>query len=82
LFRFIPGKNWPVGIQQAIHAMRIKLPTTTWSSRHKTQIAEKSGHEIKEAYFGSVMIDHAKASKAVARLPNVQGDIYINNMNN
>jgi hypothetical protein len=64
LFRFIPGKNWPVGIQQAIHAMRIKLPTTTWSSRHKTQIADKSGHEIKEAYFGSVMIDQAKATKA------------------
>jgi len=48
----------------AIQQMRIKQPTTTWSSRRTGQLVDKTAHEIKEVYFGSQMINLAKETKA------------------
>jgi len=59
LFRHLPGRDWPAGILMAIQQMRIKQPTTTWSSRRTGQLVDKTAHEIKEVYFGSQMINLA-----------------------
>jgi len=123
LFKYFPLKDWPLGVHQAIYALRKKEPTATWTARHKSMLDTKTAHEIRETYFGSQMLlkareirgyhnkymtpsfipeeqldsgkqmgdmyfsllkyilwaaeCHVKATKAVNRLTNVSGTIYI-----
>ena len=44
--------------------MRLKSPTTSWSTRRQSQLENKSIHEMKEAYFGSQMLDLAKKNRS------------------
>jgi len=44
--------------------MRLKSPTTSWSTRRQSQLENKNIHEMKEAYFGFQMLELARKNRS------------------
>jgi hypothetical protein len=66
LFKYLPGKDWPVEVKHKIDMMRQKNATDTFIARNKTALQGKTPREKNEASFGSAMVIIAKATRTYA----------------
>lgn len=66
MFKYLPGKDWPVEVKHKIDMMRQKNATDTFIARNKTALQGKTPREKNEASFGSTMVIIAKATRTYA----------------
>jgi hypothetical protein len=56
LFKYLPGKDWPLEVKHKIDMMRQKNATDTFIARNKTALQGKTPREKNEVSFGSAMV--------------------------
>lgn len=64
MFKYLPGKDWPVDVKNKIDMMRQKTATDTFVARNKTALQGKTPREKNEASFGSTMVAIARSTRS------------------
>jgi len=76
LFKYLPGKDWPIEVKHKIDMMRQKNAIDTFIARNKTELQGKTPREKNEASFGSAMVIIARATRTYAFKYMVPNHLY------